>query len=75
MQKRRNAWALGAVVAGKLLQLDALRDASDFDDSMTKNAAVREWKQLSCGVKNLASYIVSRFWHRVPGLIAAWNDR
>ena len=59
MQKGRNAWALGAVVAGKLMQLDSLRDSLKFDDSMNKNAAIREWRQLSCAVRNIANYIVS----------------
>ena len=59
MQKGRNAWALGAVVAGKLMLLNSLCTDPDFDRSTAKSAVIREWKQLSCGVKNLANYIVS----------------
>lgn len=59
MQKRRNAWALGAVVTEKLLQSGMFKATSDFDEAAEKTKVTREWKQLVCGVRNLATYIVS----------------
>jgi hypothetical protein len=62
LQKRRNAWSLGAVVTEKLLQSRIFKTAPDCDESVERSKVVREWKQLVCGVRNLATYIVS-FYH------------
>lgn len=60
LQKRRNAWALGAVVVAKLLQIDALQTSVGLEHAVSKDRIVKDWRQLACGVRNIANYIVGR---------------
>ena len=61
LQKGRNAWALGGVVAAKLLSMPALRPIPKSSQAVIPpngTAILDERQQLAAGVRNIANYIV-----------------